>query len=142
MVLLSNFVTKKQTLAVSWDFKSLTLIDTREIILNCELYSFIIATYLPEVALQQKWNQEKTIASLVRKTGYTGKIDEELLATISCKRYQSSKQRLTYEEYISIVGYDPIQATNAKKKNSSTSSWKKYFGWYSKKRWIKNFFSV
>ena len=80
------------------------------------------------MALQQKWNQEKTIASLVRKTGYTGKIDEELLATISCKRYQSSKQRLTYEEYISIVGYDPIQATNAKKKNSSTSSWKKYFG--------------
>lgn len=58
------------------------------------------ATYLPEVAQEQGWNQRQAVTALVRKTGYSGSIDQALLDSIQCTRYQSSKKRLTYEEYV------------------------------------------
>lgn len=58
------------------------------------------ATYLPEVAKELSWSQEEAIHSLVRKSGYSGKIDEDLLKSIRCTRYQSSKSVMTYDEYI------------------------------------------
>ncbi len=30
------------------------------------------ATYLPEVASSQRWNQEKAVHSLIRKAGFSG----------------------------------------------------------------------
>ncbi|GKY93409.1 hypothetical protein MPSEU_000308500 [Mayamaea pseudoterrestris] len=58
------------------------------------------STYLPEVASDQKWDQKTAVESLIRKAGWSGAVTEALLMTIQCTRYQSSKLRLTYEEYM------------------------------------------
>ena len=60
-------------------------------------------TYLPEVAAEQTWDQSTTIASLIRKAGWTRPVTDALLQTIECTRYQSSKLRLTFEEYLAHV---------------------------------------
>jgi len=57
------------------------------------------ATYLPEVAHEQRWSQRETVASLVRKAGYRGTISDGLLARVRCTRYRSSKYGLSYREY-------------------------------------------
>jgi AMME syndrome candidate gene 1 protein len=58
------------------------------------------ATYLPEVALQQRWDHHQTVSSLVRKAGYKGIIDDEFLRNTRCTRYQSSMMRVTFAEYV------------------------------------------
>lgn len=58
------------------------------------------ATYLPEVALEQGWDQRTTVASLIRKAGFSRDISPDLLASIECTRYQSSKLKVTYEDYV------------------------------------------
>lgn len=58
------------------------------------------ATYLPEVAAEQRWTQRQTIESLIRKTGYRGEITTAILNSISLTRYQSSKAKLSYSTYI------------------------------------------
>jgi len=69
------------------------------------------ATYLPEVAKEQRWNQEDTVFSLIRKAGYRGPIDNELIDKIQCTRYQSSKKRMTYQNYVNAKyeGEDPLK---------------------------------
>lgn len=70
-------------------------------------------TFLPEVSEQQNWDQEETVAHLVRKAGYRGDLSESLFASIHCSRYQSSKYRMTYKDYVKVIGRDPIrQAAN------------------------------
>ena len=67
------------------------------------------ATYLPEVAQEQGWTRRQTITSLIRKAGYHGSVTDRLLQEIQCTRYQSSKHRLTYDEYVeNLGGEDPI----------------------------------
>lgn len=66
------------------------------------------ATYLPEVPLEQGWTQEEAIRSLVRKSGFRGDICEELIRRIRTTRYQSSKHRLTYQDYVKLAGSDPV----------------------------------
>mmetsp|Transcript_2214 Transcript_2214/g.3094 ORF Transcript_2214/g.3094 Transcript_2214/m.3094 type:complete len:254 (+) Transcript_2214:322-1083(+) len=73
------------------------------------------ATYLPEVAREQGWDQQVAVQSLIRKAGYDGSIKDGLLKKIRCTRYQSSKHRLTYQEYVSVVGSDPLKTE--KKRN-------------------------
>jgi len=58
------------------------------------------ATFLPEVAAQQGWDQRKAVDSLIRKAGYKGHITEGLLRKIRCTRYQSSKHKVTFDEYL------------------------------------------
>ena len=58
------------------------------------------ATYLPEVAKEQGWNQEEAIHSLIRKSGYRGEINQKLLSSISLTKYQSSKYSVSYREYV------------------------------------------
>jgi len=62
------------------------------------------ATYLPEVALEQNWDQRTTLESLIRKAGFQGRITDELLRKIRCTRYQSSKYRVTFDEYLRARG--------------------------------------
>ena len=57
------------------------------------------ATYLPYVAADQGWDHESTLKSLVKKSGYTGKADKELLASIKVERYQASKCDATWHEW-------------------------------------------
>jgi uncharacterized protein (TIGR00296 family) len=60
------------------------------------------ATYLPEVAHEQGWTKMETLKSLARKAGYNGPVSERSLAEMNATitRYQSSKSKLTYREYL------------------------------------------
>lgn len=62
------------------------------------------ATYLPEVMVEQKWSQQQAIKSLVRKAGYKGTVTPELLRSLQCTRYQSSKCRVTFREFLRECG--------------------------------------
>jgi hypothetical protein len=57
------------------------------------------ATYLPEVAAEQGWDQPAAIASLVRKAGYHRALPTRYLGMMRVTRYQSSKATLTYDEW-------------------------------------------
>ena len=57
------------------------------------------ATYLPEVAKEHEMTKESAVSSLVRKAGYRGKVDEKLLKSIKTTRYQSSKAKVTHDEW-------------------------------------------
>ncbi len=56
------------------------------------------ATFLPEVAEEQGWDQNETLIYLIDKAGYSGKL-EHIMEKIKTKRYQSIKVYLSYEEY-------------------------------------------
>ena len=57
------------------------------------------ATFLPEIAPEQGWDKQQTVLNLVRKTGFTGLIDEKLLGSIHLTTYRSSCCRLSYPAY-------------------------------------------
>lgn len=59
------------------------------------------ATYLPEVALEQGWDKMQTLCSLIEKAGYKERISQDMFQSISLTRYQSSKEKLSYEDYAS-----------------------------------------
>lgn len=58
------------------------------------------ATYLPEVAAEQEWSINEAVDSLIRKSGYRGRIDDKLRRKIELTRYKSSKKEVSYNEYI------------------------------------------
>jgi len=58
------------------------------------------ATYLPEVAPEQGWNQTQTIDSLLRKGGLKGQITPDVRAGIKLTRYQSEKVTVAYQDYV------------------------------------------
>jgi uncharacterized protein (TIGR00296 family) len=57
------------------------------------------ATFLPEVAKEQGWDQITTLKYLVNKAGYTGRL-ENIMNLIKLKRYQSLKVYLSHSEYL------------------------------------------
>jgi uncharacterized protein (TIGR00296 family) len=62
------------------------------------------ATYLPEVAPEQGWDQIQTIDSLIKKGGYRGPITPEFRQSIKLTRYQSEKMVVSYAEYMACSG--------------------------------------
>ncbi|CAM9821534.1 unnamed protein product [Chrysoparadoxa australica] len=48
------------------------------------------------------WTQQEAVESLVRKAGYKGAIKPTLLEGMTVTRYQSSKCKLTYQEYLAL----------------------------------------
>ncbi|KAB5533610.1 AMMECR1 domain-containing protein [Coniochaeta sp. 2T2.1] len=57
------------------------------------------ATYLPDVAVEQGWDKEETIQSLMRKAGYVGRKDKWREMGIKVVRYEGKKEKCEYEEY-------------------------------------------
>jgi len=57
------------------------------------------ATYLPHVAPEQGWNIRETLESLVRKAGFDGEVDDALLQSIRCERYQAAKIEASHDEW-------------------------------------------
>ncbi|EEB19501.1 conserved hypothetical protein [Pediculus humanus corporis] len=57
------------------------------------------ATYLPEVATEQGWDQIQTIDSLLRKGGFKGSVTPEIRRNIKLTRYQSEKITVSYQDY-------------------------------------------
>ncbi|KAN0040489.1 hypothetical protein ACTA71_008826 [Dictyostelium dimigraforme] len=58
------------------------------------------STYLPEVIPEQEWTKEEAIRSLIKKAGFNGKVDDNFFSLIKLTRYQSSKDSLSYSEYL------------------------------------------
>ncbi|KAH1022715.1 hypothetical protein HUJ04_012068 [Dendroctonus ponderosae] len=58
------------------------------------------ATYLPEVASEQGWDQMQTIDSLLRKGGYKSTISSDMRRTIKLTRYQSEQITVSYQDYM------------------------------------------
>ncbi|XP_034240381.1 uncharacterized protein CG5902-like [Thrips palmi] len=58
------------------------------------------ATYLPEVATKQGWDQMQTIDSLLRKGGFKATVTPEVRNAIKLTRYRSEKISVTYSEYM------------------------------------------
>ena len=56
------------------------------------------ATFLPEVAEEEGWDQKTTLQFLIRKAGYRGSL-ESVFDNIEVTRYQSIKTALSYQEY-------------------------------------------
>lgn len=59
------------------------------------------ATFLPEIASEEGWDQKITLLYLLQKSGYKGKLDA-IIDKIKTTRYQSVKTHLTYEEFKKI----------------------------------------
>ena len=68
------------------------------------------ATFLPEVAKEQRWTTQETINALVKKSGFRHSLSDNLQRSIRCTRYQSSKQYLTYQDYVNMNGAIPIES--------------------------------
>jgi uncharacterized protein (TIGR00296 family) len=57
------------------------------------------ATFLPEVAQEQGWSQRQAVEAAVRKAGYSGVVNADLLASVEVTRYQSTRWELSYDEW-------------------------------------------
>lgn len=57
------------------------------------------ATYLPQVATEQGWDQLQTIDSLLRKGGYRGQITQDIRRSIKLTRYTSTECQMSYDEW-------------------------------------------
>jgi len=66
------------------------------------------ATYLPEVAPEQRWSKVETIDALLRKGGYRDEITEEVRQRISLTRYRSSKYKVTYADWVKAREKTPL----------------------------------
>jgi len=95
------------------------------------------ATYLPEVAQEQGWNQEEAVVSLIRKAGFHGEVCSNLLDRVHCTRYQSSKQSVTWRDYVSLMGTDPLQTSSGEDSDGGNENQSKGGGSSSNKhsRW-------
>jgi uncharacterized protein (TIGR00296 family) len=79
------------------------------------------ATYLPEVAHEQGWTQDETVKSLVKKSGYQGVVGKDLAKSkIETTRYQSSKHRATYQDYVSTIGIDILEEQHSSSGSCAT----------------------
>lgn len=61
------------------------------------------ATYLPQVATEQGWDQTQTIDSLLRKGGYRAQITPETRRSIKLTRYTSQECQMSYNEYRDLL---------------------------------------
>ncbi|GFR42016.1 hypothetical protein Agub_g2831 [Astrephomene gubernaculifera] len=61
------------------------------------------ATFLPDVAPEQGWNQQQAVDALIRKAGYSGPIGTSLRDSLTLERYQSTIASVTYEEFLMAV---------------------------------------
>lgn len=57
------------------------------------------STYLPDVAVEQGWDKEETVVSLMRKAGWVGRRDKWAEVDLKVVRYQGRKESLEYGEY-------------------------------------------
>ncbi|CAG8638683.1 6791_t:CDS:1, partial [Paraglomus occultum] len=67
------------------------------------------------------WTRIETIDSLLRKAGYAGQITDKIREGIVLTRYQSSKQTITYEEYINYLENSGIIPVKVGKKSNKSS---------------------
>lgn len=59
----------------------------------------LTATYLPEVASDQGWTQKEAVDSAIQKSGWNGKVTDEIRQSLRVRRYQSEKASARYSEW-------------------------------------------
>lgn len=57
------------------------------------------STYLPDVAMEQGWDKEETLVSLMKKAGWSGREDKWRDVELKVVRYQGMKESMEYEEF-------------------------------------------
>ena len=59
------------------------------------------ATYLPEIATDQGWDQEETVLSAIQKAGHRGRVrvGDDLWKTLRVGVYESRKAKLSWTEF-------------------------------------------
>ncbi|MCJ1318561.1 hypothetical protein MMC15_003891 [Xylographa vitiligo] len=58
------------------------------------------ATYLPDVAVAQGWTQEEAMISLMRKAGWSGRLNDwKKVGDLKCIRYEGKAATLKYSQY-------------------------------------------
>eukprot|EP00033_Pygsuia_biforma_P001634 GCRY01001836.1.p1 GENE.GCRY01001836.1~~GCRY01001836.1.p1 ORF type:complete len:192 (-),score=11.84 GCRY01001836.1:273-848(-) len=67
--------------------------------INISFHSYH-ATFLPEVAAEYEWDHLTTLQHLLQKAGYYGAVNDEVLSQVSVERYQSSKCKLSYQDFV------------------------------------------
>lgn len=72
------------------------------------------ATYLPEVAAEQRWSKVEALESLVRKAGFSGRISEAFWKDVRLTRYRSSKTSLHYTEFTALLENAPQDSNGGK----------------------------
>ncbi|KAK4049489.1 hypothetical protein OIO90_005440 [Microbotryomycetes sp. JL221] len=63
------------------------------------LSAVLTATYLPDVATAQGWTKTEAIDSCIKKAGYSGKISDDIRASLRLTRYQSQKVTKSYDDW-------------------------------------------
>ncbi|EGC30818.1 hypothetical protein DICPUDRAFT_83259 [Dictyostelium purpureum] len=67
---------------------------------NPTTLSTTTGTFLPEVIPEQQWSKEEALRALIKKAGYNGKVDQSFYSSIKLTRYQSTKEELSYKDYL------------------------------------------
>ncbi|KAG4066283.1 hypothetical protein HA402_000507 [Bradysia odoriphaga] len=62
-----------------------------------------LTTLLPEVAIEQGWDQIQTIDALLRKGGFLGRITPEIRQYLQLIRYRTQKVEMGYSEYSGLL---------------------------------------
>jgi len=91
------------------------------------------ATYLPEVAEEQGWTKEEAIDSLLRKSGYNGRITDKIRSRVVLTRYQSAKYAITYQEYVQHVSEN--QTKHSTKHENRNPKGSKYLDEFTVDEW-------
>merc|ERR1719319_2136743 len=60
----------------------------------------VMATFLPEVPLEQKWTHEQTALELIGKAGYKGADRKDLVQKLRIHRYTTTTFSLSYTEWL------------------------------------------
>lgn len=58
------------------------------------------ATFLPDVATEQGWDKNETLAYLIRKAGARGVSSYKDIPEFKLVRYTGEKSSMTYEEFV------------------------------------------
>jgi AMMECR1 domain-containing protein len=61
------------------------------------------ATFLPQIASEQGWNHFDTMKALLRKSGYRGPVNSQVIDNVEIIRYRSSKASVGFDEYKSRI---------------------------------------
>jgi hypothetical protein len=64
------------------------------------------ATFLPEVAIHERWTMQQTVDMLIRKAGYFGDVTPHFRSTLTVTRYSSTTRSLAYRDYCRLRAPD------------------------------------
>lgn len=71
------------------------------------------ATFLPEIAEENEWEKEETLAHLISKAGVRGTTSYKDFPDLKLTRYTGEKSSMTYKEYLEYSKAHSSEIRNA-----------------------------